>query len=187
MEEPRRDLSRKSRHRVPHRTGRHAGAGPRVRQFREQLAGEQGYAQILTHPGVPTVYWKHYFDWGSDLRSKIRALINARKVAGVHAGSQVSLQGNVQATGIYAARIIGRNGDLYVRVGGDDSQWQPAASGYANYREYAQGEGWKVWVGLPGNPGVQQTPFRAALPLPEYRDAQTITVPESLLQAPGAN
>jgi alpha-amylase len=33
---------------------------------------EQGYAYILTHPGVPSVYWAHYFDWGSDLRNKIR-------------------------------------------------------------------------------------------------------------------
>ena len=32
---------------------------------------EQGYAHILTHPGVPSVYWKHYFDWGSDLTNKI--------------------------------------------------------------------------------------------------------------------
>ena len=48
---------------------------------------EQGYAQILTHPGVPTVYWKHYFDWGADLRNQIRALINARKVAGVTRGA----------------------------------------------------------------------------------------------------
>src|SRR5205823_4931808 len=35
---------------------------------------EQAYAQILTHPGVPTVYWKHYFDWGVDLQNKVRAL-----------------------------------------------------------------------------------------------------------------
>jgi len=57
---------------------------------------EQGYAVILTHLGVPTVYWKHYFDWGGDLRDKIRALINARKVAGVHAGSAAHPQDNAR-------------------------------------------------------------------------------------------
>jgi hypothetical protein len=31
---------------------------------------EQAYAQILTHPGAPSVYWKHYFEWGSDLQNK---------------------------------------------------------------------------------------------------------------------
>jgi hypothetical protein len=46
----------------------------------------------LTHPGVPTVFWKHYFDWGADLQNKIRALINARKVAGLHAGSALHHQ-----------------------------------------------------------------------------------------------
>jgi hypothetical protein len=70
---------------------------------------EQAYAQILTHPGVPTVFWKHYFDWGQDLRSKIQAMINARKVAGVHAGSELNLQDNARQAGVYAARVAGRN------------------------------------------------------------------------------
>jgi alpha-amylase len=142
---------------------------------------EQGYAQILTHPGVPTVYWKHYFDWGPDLREKIRALINARKVAGVHAGSELDLQENARANGVYGARVAGRNGDLYVRIGGEDAQWQPSASGYANYREYAAGAGWRVWVALPGNPEVQQAPLKQPLPVPDYRPAKDITVPDALV------
>ena len=127
---------------------------------------EQVYAQILTHPGVPSVFWKHYFDWGPDLRNKIRALINARKVAGVHASSAIHLQSNAQAQGIYAARVVGRRGDLYVRIGGEDAQWQPANSNYQNYREYAQGVGWKVWVGIPSNPDVRQAPLKGALAVP---------------------
>lgn len=142
---------------------------------------EQGYAQILTHPGVPTVYWKHYFDWGDDLRNKIRALINARKVAGVHAGSTIYMQSNAQANGVYAARVVGRNGDLYVRIGGDDSKWQPNFSNYRDYREYAQGAGWKVWVGLPGNPPFQEAPLKPPLPVPTYQKPETIDVPDSAL------
>jgi alpha-amylase len=57
---------------------------------------EQGYAYILTHPGIPCVYWKHYLDCGADLQNKIRALINARKVAGVNAGSTVFHQNNAK-------------------------------------------------------------------------------------------
>ena len=143
---------------------------------------EQGYAQILTHPGVPTVYWKHYFDWGPDLRSRIRALVNARKVAGVHAGSAVHLQNNARDRGVYGARVVGRNGDLYVRIGGDDGRWQPSDSGYTDYREYAAGAGWKVWVGLPGNPEVRQAPLKPALPIPAYREPQIIEVPDSALE-----
>jgi alpha-amylase len=142
---------------------------------------EQGYAHILTHPGVPTVYWKHYFDWGSDLRDKIRAVINARKVAGVHAGSSVDLQDNARDAGVYAARIAGRKGDLYVRIGGSDDEWQPFHSGYQNYRQYAEGTGWKVWLRLPGNPGFQEAPLRAALPIPVYQHPQTIDVPDRVL------
>jgi len=138
---------------------------------------EQAYAQILTHPGVPCVYWKHYFDWGSELQNKIRALINARKVAGVNAGSKVDLQTNARDTGVYAARISGRNGELYVRIGGSDQQWQPSASGYSDYREYAQGADWRVWVKLPGNPPVQQASRRGVLPVPQYRPADQIQPP----------
>jgi alpha-amylase len=143
---------------------------------------EQGYAYILAHPGVPTVYWKHYFDWGSDLKNKIKALINARKVAGVHAGSVIHLQHNALARGVYAALVLGSAGELYVRIGGNDKDWEPYHSNYRDYREYAQGVGWKVWVKLPGNPEVQQAPFKASLPIPEYREPQTIDVPDGWLQ-----
>jgi alpha-amylase len=138
---------------------------------------EQAYAHLLTHPGVPTVYWKHYFDWGSDLQNKIKALINARKVTGINAGSKVDLQENAKYSGVYAARVTGRNGELYVRIGGSDQQWEPAASGYTEYRSYAQGAGWHVWVKLPGNPLVQAAAFRGALPVPQYRPADQIHPP----------
>ncbi len=142
---------------------------------------EQGYAYILTHPGVPTVYWKHYFDWGRDLQERIKTLINARKVAGVHAGSILYTQNNAQAKGVYAARVIGRQGDLYVRIGGSDADWQPHYSDYHHYREYAAGMGWKVWVGLPGNPPLRQAPLKDPLPVPDYIEAANIPIPDDWL------
>ena len=138
---------------------------------------EQAYAFLLTHPGIPCVYWKHYFEWGDDLQQKIKALINARKVAGVNSGSQVDLQDNAKQAGIYAARVAGTHGDLYVRVGGEDSNWVPSASGYADYQEYAAGSGWKVWVKLPGNPAVATAVHHAAFPVPVYKDASVIKAP----------
>ena len=139
---------------------------------------EQAYAHVLTHPGVPTVYWKHYFDWGSTLREKLKALINARKVAGVNSGSAVHLQDNAAARGVYAAFIEGTHGPLYVRIGGSDADWQPSFSNYSNYREYAAGDGWKVWVALPGNPAVQDAPGHAPFPVPVYKPADKIQVPD---------
>lgn len=152
-----------------------------VDSFLNDWQVEQGYAYILTHPGVPTVFWKHYFDWGEDLQAKIRALINARKVAGVHAGSEVNTQDNARDRGVYAARILGRNGALYVRIGGSDREWQPSDSDYADYREYARGSGWKVWIALPGNPPARQAALNTPLPVPAYREAETISVSDDLL------
>jgi alpha-amylase len=98
-------------------------------------------------------------------------------VAGITSDSKVDTQDNAKYSGVYAARITGRNGELYVRVGGSDQQWQPGASGYTDFREYAQGAGWKVWVKLPGNPAVQQAPLAPALPVPAYRPASQIQPP----------
>ena len=143
---------------------------------------EQGYAYILTHPGVPCVYWKHYFEWGADLHDKIRALINARKVAGVNAGSALDMQDNARRKGIYAARVQGKSGALYVRIGGSDADWQPSDSGYTGTREYAVGASWKVWVALSGNPPVRQAALPAALPAPPpYQSGDTIQVPDAWL------
>ncbi len=155
--------------------------GHRTDSFLNDWQVEQGYAYILTHPGVPTVYWKHYFDWGADLRERIRALIRARKAAGVHAGSALHAQYNARERGIYAARIEGRHGDLYVRIGGSDNEWQPHYSGYHGYREYASGTGWRVWVALPGNPEHRPTPRREPFEIPEYRDPADIDVPDDML------
>ncbi len=142
---------------------------------------EQGYAYILTHPGIPSVYWKHYFDWGSELKNKIKALINARKVAGVHAGSLLHTQENARNNGVYAARVDGRFGELFVRIGGDDFQWQPFYSGYHNYREYAYGNGWKVWVKIGGNPDILQFPLKNPFRIPSFTEADEIEIDTSLL------
>jgi alpha-amylase len=156
-------------------------AGHESDSFANGWEVEQAYAQVLTHPGVPTVYWKHYFDSGEDLQANIRALINARKAAGVHAGSALFLQANARQSGVYAARVVGHEGDLYVRIGGDDRSWEPSKSGYSEYREYAAGAGWKVWVGLPGNPPVRQVPARAGFDIPTYKPPETISVSDDML------
>jgi alpha-amylase len=143
--------------------------------FQNGCEVEQAYAYLLTHPGVPCVYWKHYLDWGDDLRSKIRALINARKSAGVTSGSDVVPQENALKKGIYGAKITGTKGTLHVRIG--DDQWQPTFARTESAREYARGERWTVWVELPGNPGVQQAPLKAAFAIPKFRRAEEIDVP----------
>jgi len=86
----------------------------------------EGYAYILTHPGVPCVYWPHFFDWG--LRDEIQALVRLRKSAGINSESQVAILAADQ--GRYAAVIDGK---VAVKIGWLDWSpgpgWTPAASG----------------------------------------------------------
>jgi alpha-amylase len=77
--------------------------------------------------------------------------------------------------------VEGTNGQLYVRVGGDDDSWQPSFSNYRDYREYTYGNGWKVWVSLPGNPDLRQAPFKDAFSIPQYQDPKTINIPDELV------
>jgi hypothetical protein len=72
-----------------------------------------------------------------DLQNKIKALISARKAAGVNSCCSIDMQNNAKQAGHLPARITGTHSDLYVRVGGDDTSGNP---------------GWKVWVKLSGNP-----------------------------------
>ena len=96
---------------------------------------EEGYAYILTHPGTPCVYWPHYFDWGNDLQSKIKTLINLRKEQGITSTSPVSIQ---VADGSKYAAII--NNSLAVKIGPGD--WSPGSA----WTLRASGNKWAVWT-----------------------------------------
>jgi alpha-amylase len=66
---------------------------------------------------------------------------------------------------------------LFVRIGGHDDNWQPFFSNYRNYREYARGAGWKVWVALPGNPSFQFASIPTSLPAPSPLQPLPATLP----------
>ena len=69
-----------------------------------------GYVYILTHPGVPTVFWDHYFYW--NLKGKIKELISIRKKANIDSASPVEI---IQAKqDLYVAKI---NDNLLVKIG----------------------------------------------------------------------
>lgn len=96
---------------------------------------EQGYAYILTHPGIPCVYWPHYFDWGSGLKNAIKTLISLRKEKGVKSTSSLSIKAADSSK--YAAAI---NGNLAVKIG--HGNWSPG--GGWTFR--ASGNNWAVWT-----------------------------------------
>jgi alpha-amylase len=95
----------------------------------------QGYAYILTHPGIPTVFYPHIYDW--NLKSAIQALINARKSADVTSTSAVSIQ--QATTGLYAAIITGNAHKLAMKIG--PNSWSPGAG----WTLLTSGNNYAVW------------------------------------------
>ncbi|WP_224245358.1 alpha-amylase C-terminal beta-sheet domain-containing protein [Hyalangium gracile] len=100
----------------------------------------QGYAYILTHPGIPTVYWVHYFDWGTATRDAIKRLMDIRKAQGITSTSTVSIQ--VADGSKYAAIITGSTGKkVAVKIGygawAPSGTWTLATSG-TNYAVWTQ-------------------------------------------------
>jgi alpha-amylase len=96
---------------------------------------EMGYAYILTHPGIPCVYWSHFFDWGTPTRLAIEQLIRVRKAAGIHAGSEVDIK--VAGQGVYAAFIDGK---IAMKIG--TKAWQPGHG----WNVAAYGQNFAVWT-----------------------------------------
>ncbi len=93
----------------------------------------QGYAYILTHPGVPTVYWVHFYDWG--LGDLIKALIQIRKAQKIHSMSGVDIR--VADAQKYAAIIDGK---VAVKIGSGD--WSPGN----NWVVATSGNDYAVWT-----------------------------------------
>ncbi|CAM6110423.1 unnamed protein product [Calypogeia fissa] len=78
----------------------------------------QGYAYILTHPGQPTVFYDHFFDWGENIRGGILDLITIRRRSSLHSRSSLRiLEAN---NDVYAASIDGR---VSMKLG--DGDWDP--------------------------------------------------------------
>jgi alpha-amylase len=93
----------------------------------------QGYAYILTHPGIPTVYYPHVYNW--NLKAPIATLISLRKEKGVTSTSGVSIQ--KAETGLYAAIV---NGNLAMKIG--PNSWSPGAG----WTLRTSGTNYAVWT-----------------------------------------
>jgi len=50
-----------------------------------------GYAYILTHPGIPSLFWDHVMDWGEHCRNQISALLKARRDSGISVDAPVKI------------------------------------------------------------------------------------------------
>lgn len=94
----------------------------------------QGYAYVLTHPGIPSLYWAHVYDWG--LYSSIKTLVDIRKAQGITSTSNVSIA--AATTGLYAAVIDNK---VAMKIG--PNTWNPSGSGWVLA---ASGSNYAVWT-----------------------------------------
>jgi len=101
----------------------------------------QGYAYVLTHPGIPTVFWPHVYDWG--LRGAIRSIIQARTSMGITSTSALSIQ--QATTGLYAAIVTGTKGQVAMKIG--PNAWSPPAG----FTLAASGPSYAVWTSGGGS------------------------------------
>jgi alpha-amylase len=92
----------------------------------------QGYAYILTHPGVPCIFWEHVYDW--NLRGPIQKLVEVRRRFGLHKASKLQIIKAEQ--GLYAAVIDGK---VAIKMGWVD--WAPDAS----FELLTHGSQFAVW------------------------------------------
>ncbi|KAL1542853.1 putative alpha-amylase 2 [Salvia divinorum] len=53
----------------------------------------EGYAYILTHPGIPSVFYDHFYDWGSLYHNQIVKLIDIRRNEGISSRSAINWRG----------------------------------------------------------------------------------------------
>ena len=105
---------------------------------------EAGNAYLLAMPGTPCVFLTHWKNY----KEEIKAMINARKVAGIHNESTYE---NVMSTGmIFQNSVQGTNGRLLVSVGvqnstPDASTWVKVLSG-SKYAYYLSKDTEVAWV-----------------------------------------
>ena len=69
-----------------------------------------GYVYILTHPGIPTLFYDHVFEWNLD--AMLKELVEIRKKAGIHAKSPIKIL--TAESHCYIAEISGINTTLKV-------------------------------------------------------------------------
>ncbi|WP_171013605.1 glucan 1,4-alpha-maltotetraohydrolase domain-containing protein [Chitinivorax sp. B] len=98
----------------------------------------EGYAYVLTHPGIPSVYYAHVYDW--NLRNNIKSLIDIRKTAGITSTSPIAIQ--AAQNGLYAAIVNGNSGQVAMKIGpgswSPGTGWSLATSG-PNYAVWTKG------------------------------------------------
>ena len=92
-------------------------------------------AFILTMPGTPCVFYKHYLVYGDEINNCIKA----RRAAGVHNQSAIITQ--QESSGGYILETQGTRGNLYLQLGGATANGCPYG-----YELVQEGDGYAMYV-----------------------------------------
>lgn len=99
----------------------------------------RAYAFLLTHCGIPSIFWSDWSDRGEEVTRKLTELCQVRNSIGVHSTSRVSI--NAAQGGLFASYVDGERGTIAFKMGSND--WCPHGSGW-NLK--TAGNDYAVWT-----------------------------------------
>ncbi|GLT58945.1 hypothetical protein SLA2020_317980 [Shorea laevis] len=95
----------------------------------------QGYAYILTHPGIPSIFYDHFFNWG--LKEEIKKLVAVRNRNGISSTSTVNIL--AADSDLYVAAIDEK---MMVKIG---TRWDLGNLIPSNFQLATSGNNYAVW------------------------------------------
>ena len=98
------------------------------------------YAYLMTHPGLPCVFWSHFFDWGEPTHDRIVQLMQVRRQHGLNSRSTAQIF--EARAGLYAAIIDNK---VAMKLG--SASWSPG-NGW-HHPAAVDGHHFAVWVRSP--------------------------------------
>ncbi|GLC36330.1 Alpha-amylase A type-1/2 [Pleodorina starrii] len=104
-----------------------------------------GYAYVLSHPGIPCLFWDHVFGggWGEGLHRDIASLAALRRRCGLEADSGISIA--AAERDLYVARVEGRFGSLTLKLGPRFEMGSLLPAAADGWTLAAAGDDWAVW------------------------------------------
>ena len=99
----------------------------------------QANAFILSMPGIPCVFYPHWYTF----KNQIKKMISARHLAGIHSESAVTDESS--GNGGYQATISGKNGYIVLQLG------NKVTDHIDNCVKYASGTGYAIWLHTDGD------------------------------------
>lgn len=103
-------------------------------------AVEQGYAYILSHPGIPCLFWTHMIADGGG--GKIARLMDLRRKAGIRADAKLDV---IRCNdSIYVAKVHGTVSDVLVKLGPAFDMGYAAPDSHS-WELWSCGKDWAVW------------------------------------------